>query len=160
MDLRDMRTRLAGSTFREPRRRLNARAEYQRCNLRIAMRRLTQAISINEHAPMHVRDSLLPSPAAMRFRAGSMSDSGSPPPGLSKKTRPGHRPRQSAGADGCERADLRSGPSASARFSLPGPQSSTPPVRECGGDEADVSAHPRVAIPETDVSRQIRLLRT
>jgi hypothetical protein len=33
-------------------RRLNARAEYQRCDLYIAMRRLTQAVGIKAHAGM------------------------------------------------------------------------------------------------------------
>ena len=41
-------------------RRLNARAEYQWCDLYIAMRRLTQAVGIKAHAGMHVPDSLLP----------------------------------------------------------------------------------------------------
>jgi hypothetical protein len=56
--------------------------------------------------------------------------------------------------------NLRSGPSSPARFSLPGPQSSTPPTGECCGDEADVSAHPRVASAKTNLSRSARAGRT
>jgi hypothetical protein len=48
-------------------RRLNARAEYQLCDLYIVMRRLTQAVSIKAHAGMHARDSLFLCPRQCVF---------------------------------------------------------------------------------------------
>jgi hypothetical protein len=66
-DLRDPRgIPMRGAKAVPGKRRLNARAEYQRCDLYIAMRRLTQAVGIKV-TQVCVRDSLLPLPAATRF---------------------------------------------------------------------------------------------